>query len=400
MSSVKFFKNLFPFLRQKKASSFLLDISNQQISVFEFLADPLAKNIRILNSKQEAYEAFDATEFTKAFIRLQGRFPKLSSAPVFLSLDDRFLTTATTISSVSRLLPETEIDEQELESCLAKAVWELFDGARALNAHKMRLREADISLLDVRVCGVTLDNHKVINPVGFSAREIGFKINHSFGFSSLANILKNFVPLDNVVFWGEGGAASTTALSQSVSADFSFAVIFRTHVALYFHKGGTIRHGGTFPWGMHSVISAFGAPLGLPVADGGRLYELFLSRQISDKAFRFLKDIFLRETRSFLASVREAFPVFTEIPLYISSPFPLPEFLFTQKISSPFGESYNIRPVTALAMQATTGYSIESPIAFSDYQKNALLSAVVSSTLLSLPNKLDKIARRHARWLF
>ena len=65
-----------------------------------------------------------------------------------------------------------EINEADLENYLSKAVWKSFDALRGLAAGRLDVVEADLVLAGVRVVGIKVDGHEVINAYGFAGKNV------------------------------------------------------------------------------------------------------------------------------------------------------------------------------------------------------------------------------------
>ena len=93
-----------------------------------------------------------------------------------IPMDSRSAVTVFKTVRLERPNPREELTLADLENSLAQAVWKFFDRLRFEAADRLRINEADLLLADVRVTGMKIDGHQVINPEGFTGHSLEFTL--------------------------------------------------------------------------------------------------------------------------------------------------------------------------------------------------------------------------------
>src|SRR3990172_6535352 len=89
-----------------------------------------------------------------------------------VDLDSGSAATIFSFIKIPRDNPREELGMIELENSLSQAIWKMFDGIRVSVSERLGVDEADILLTDARVIGVKIDGNQIINPSGFTGREL------------------------------------------------------------------------------------------------------------------------------------------------------------------------------------------------------------------------------------
>ena len=89
-----------------------------------------------------------------------------------LDLDSRSAATIFSFIKIPRDNPREELGMVELENCLSQAIWKMFDGIRERISERLNVDGADLLLTDARVIGIKVDGHQIINPSGFTGKEL------------------------------------------------------------------------------------------------------------------------------------------------------------------------------------------------------------------------------------
>src|SRR3989338_11055994 len=88
---------------------------------------------------------------------------------------DKAVTIFSTVK-ITREHPTQALTPIDLENHISQAVWKFYNDCRSEAADKLGKSEMDLAMTDVRVVGVKIDGHQVINPIGFTGRELEIKL--------------------------------------------------------------------------------------------------------------------------------------------------------------------------------------------------------------------------------
>ena len=158
---------VFNILRRRERF-LVLEILNRFLRASFIKADFSRKRLEILKivSRHHEYESQDLIlELIKNLLK---GFGKLDRYRIIVCLDPALATTIHSTVVLVRDKPKEPIDESDLNNRIAQGIWRLFDRERSPAAVKMKSRDLDVLLTDVKVRRIKLDGHKVINPLGLS----------------------------------------------------------------------------------------------------------------------------------------------------------------------------------------------------------------------------------------
>ncbi len=235
---------------------------------------------------------------------------------------------AVTIFSTVRVVrehPTKALTPVDLENYISQAVWRFYNECRDEAAERLDRGEMDLVMSDARVVGVKIDGHQVINPSGFTGRELEIKLCISMTADKSGE-------QDLVV---EGGSVRAHMLSSDQDLERAYYVEVgedKTHIfAVDVDK---IAYLNGFDWGRARIDQAVRAKLDLDTDVAYAIYERFASGAVSSKMERFVGrafwDAFGEFMNALLMNIRNdgALKAKETPPVYIYTSFTLPEQVF------------------------------------------------------------------------
>ena len=157
-------------------------------------------------------------------------------------------TVATIFSSVKvvRDHPAKVLTSLELENHVSQAAWKLFNQSRTVAAERLGIGEMELATTDVRVVGIRIDGHQVINPTGFTGRQLEIILSVSM---SKEELLDQGVPI-------EGGAVRAYMVADLNGLEKAYYIESNEGLTTVFSMdGGSVKHLSSFDWGRRDLIS-------------------------------------------------------------------------------------------------------------------------------------------------
>jgi len=282
---------------------------------------------------------------------------------------------AVTIFSTVRIVrehPTRTLTPVDLENYISQAVWKFYNECRDEASDRLDKNEMDLVMSDARVVGVKIDGHQVINPSGFTGRELEIKL-------CISMTTKEVGEEDLVV---EGGSVRAHMLCDGEDLDRAYYIEIgegKTHI--FGVDSSKIAHLNGFEWGRENIDQAIRKRLDLDADVDYSIYEQFAADSVSEKMNRFLGRAFWNTfgefTNALLMNVRNNGGLkFKEVPpVYINADFVLPEQVFRKHYS--FGKK-------KIRLQKPTG--------------NLDVDLFLRDGLHGIYEELNQLARRRIKW--
>lgn len=326
------------------------------------------------------------------------KFGKTRRYKIVISLDPLFGTTIHATVVLVRDKPGTPIDESDLDNRVAQGIWRLFDRERGRAARKMKAGDLEVLLTDVRVKKIKLDGHKVMNPLGFKAKTFEIQFIQTFSPRNFAVELRKTIPAEQLLLTAESGVFETDILTRIGKARNFFLInIFRDHSQVNFSDGSTIAHLETLNWGGNNFLKAISKSFSIEEETAREIFELFLIRQASSTVLRKIYKLLLEEFLAFVENLRKSITKYRPEVIYLSSFFDLPEFIFAQSSRNPAGGRVKFLPAGEHFISSNLGFDLK----YNSPAENPFSSfaALLGFYFLPQDDNINKIAKRHARWL-
>lgn len=181
---------------------------------------------------------------------------------------------STNLSSViiNRQKPTNPISETDLENYCVESVWRLFNRYRASMAKKNGISELNVILIDAKIIGVKIDGYKVINPEGFTGKELEISILITVGTKQF-NVAK-FSDNANM-----GSAISFMLREGFKDKSLMYAEIGERETSLFLSTPAESKMIGRVNWGREDVSRRMGSSLGA----SSEVAELILKRAVEEE---------------------------------------------------------------------------------------------------------------------
>ena len=208
---------------------------------------------------------------------------------------------STTFYSEAILRPEKHlpITETDLENYVAESAWKAFDKSRAEIAKRLATSELNLTLREVIVVGMKIDGHRVLNPVGFSGKEIEITVLITVSKKSFMGAV---VPNSY-----EGAVLSSYTLTEeSDNGTSAIYVEFSGDKTNIFAKTPKkTSYIGSLEWGEKDLLKTIG-DMFLADQDVSReILQRFLTNEVSDIVAEKISKVFYQEFKAFILSLSE-----------------------------------------------------------------------------------------------
>ena len=241
---------------------------------------------------------------------------------------DKAVTIFSTVK-ITREHPTQALTPVDLENHISQAVWKFYNDCRSEAAERLRKSEMDLIMTDARVVGVKIDGHQVINPSGFTGRELEVKLCISMAGEKTGE----GVPV-------EGGSIRAHMLASGEDIKNGYYIeIDENQSHIFSINDERIAHLNSFPWGRKNIDRATREKLDLDSETAYLIYAQYANGRVSEKMDRFLGKTFWGSFGEFINALlmnirNEGALKLKEIPpVYIRASFTLPEQVFHKRYS-------------------------------------------------------------------
>ena len=377
----------------------VIEILNHHLQATVIRADLQTKQLRIIKNYVSEIEKLDPGLIAKEAGKILKKIRKPSSYRIILSLDPRLATTIYSTVPLVREKAGEVIDEADADNLISQAVWRFFDRQRIKIADKMDIEETDVLLTDVRIRGVKVDGHRVINPIGFKAKSVEIYFSQTFLARDLLRSLREILPLEKVVLVAEAGTVLTHSLSRVLNLDQIFLVnIFPDQTVLYSASPARFSHLDNYPWGQNNLLTALGGQLAVGPATARRIIDLHNENHGSPIFLKRLEGILLNELQIFLNGLESIVDQRAAL-IFLNPYFNLPLLALSSRLQNRSNRDFQIVSLSTGADMEKFGFKVKlkksAPI------KNLANILAVFWEISSWPkeDKLSHLAKRRARWL-
>lgn len=188
--------------------------------------------------------------------------------------------------------PTRALTPVDLENAISQAVWKFYNECRREASDRLGVGEMDLEVTDARVVGIKIDGHQVINPSGFTGRELEVKLSISMARKDGPDVSGTPV---------EGGSFRAFILSELEDVGRGFYVETDNYSShLFTIKDGHVSHHNSFDWGRDHLDRALREALDLDNEAAYAIYEKYVRGEVSSKVDRLIKKTFLNSFTEFL----------------------------------------------------------------------------------------------------
>lgn len=205
---------------------------------------------------------------------------------------------ATTVEGVAHVVrdhPHEIINEGELDAMLFKAFWGFLNRYRPFAAKKFNTNELDPVVANIVVCGVSLGDHKVFNPLDFSGANVTIRFRGTFVPRDL------LAPLERISKFVKGNifvVERGTILSGALNKDNAFIDINDTKTAIYVTRDGESAYLHEIDWGVQHITTAIAKFFGVDDSIVPEILRRYTKNQVSEKVRRTIERIAKEEVHT------------------------------------------------------------------------------------------------------
>lgn len=331
--------------------------------------------------------------------KLLKKFGRLSKYKIILSLDSHL---ASTIYSSVVLIRENYkelVDEPELDNLISQAIWKFFDRQRNKVAAKLGVTDLDIVLTDVKIRGMKLDGHKVVNPLGFKAKTVEVQFSQTFLVREYINKLKDLLPLADGVFAAENGTAFASVIAKSNPKDnFMVANIFKNKTLLFLFDGSQSGYLDRFNWGEDNLHKSLGKDLAIESDVAGLVIGKYLKDEVSQSFKRRLEVLLSKELASLARGLNSAYKKTEAQTIYLHPFFNFPAVL-SGSFRGNFDRPVNLSMLSHDLISKNFGFDIKFKNNAKVDASFSFLASLMEWYLSPHEDKMSQLAKRRVRWL-
>lgn len=323
--------------------------------------------------------------------------------PIWMGVFDKAILAlhsenATTIEGVNRIVrdkPNDPISEGELDAMLFKAFWNFLNRYRPFAAKKFNTNELDPVVANIVVCGISLGEHKVFNPLDFSGHEVSIRFRGTFVPREILNSIDRISKFANGnIFVVERG----TILSGALNKENAFIDIGDTKTTIYVTSNSESAYLHEVAWGARKITNAIARYFGVDESIVPEILRRYTKNQVSEKVRRLVERITREEVNELLRLIT---PTFESAGLKKSS---LIHYTLRARESLPQSllDEFGFQKVEFSGEFESNGFAGSS---FGDVYSARADIAHQSFILLGYPylhpqySFLNQLLRRRVRWL-
>lgn len=339
--------------------------------------------------------AFSGSDLKK----LLKKFGRLKKYKIVLGLDSHLATTIYSSVVLVRDRFKELIDEPELDNLISQAIWKFFDRQRSKVAVKMAASDLDVVLSDVKIRGVRLDGHKVVNPVGFKAKTVEIQFSQTFLLRQFADSVKDILPLDQVVFISESGTAWSSVIAKSQEADnFALANVFSGKTLIFAASGSQNSYWDHFLWGENNLHASLASDLSIDPEVASKIVDLYNQGATSAAFKRRIENYIGRELQMLANGIGQAVKKMETNLVFVHPAFDLPA-MFVNNFRPDVGKPVRLRLLNLDIISKNFGFDIK--FKNTAHAKNSFgpLATLLEWYLAPEDDRMSQMAKRRVRWL-
>jgi hypothetical protein len=243
----------------------------------------------------------------------EGNYFFKSHRKVIVSADPSVATTMPIPLDLSRERSRwnDEITLTELENLIAQAMAKIFTQCRNEAAKRIGIDDIHTILVGAKANRFKIDNHSVMNPIGFTGRKLSLLLELTFTSREVFENLRQFFKSPDEFFFIESPQASLLAINRSRPLPlniihenasggatlFVFQKVNDAHPVLYREK---------LPWSFDSIFARLGEELGVSAEVARELYHEYRSGNLSEAAKRGFKRALQPSVDALLDAIEKA----------------------------------------------------------------------------------------------
>lgn len=405
---LRYFENTLGHFLRKEERFLVVEANDASIAISKVSVNWREKKLRIINRWSQDISWHNDTSKTFSFLQKTfKRIPRLQVYGVVLVLDPRLATTVHASAKIIRDNGRKVIDEADLDNLVSQAVWQVFDRYRAWSANKMSVDELDLLLVDVKIRNLKIDNHRVLNPLGFPAKTVEVFLSQTFTSREFFETIRALLPQNHLALISEMGVVGCEALSRIEKKDgFVLADFAQSKSDLYLSLGNEyfpekIVYLDSFNLGRRDLYANFGKYFLVQATVAEMVMQRYAKNEVSPLLAKKVERLIQREwavfcdgITSIVADSRDLKSI-RQISVFLHTKERLPELFYSQPLHLKDGRRLELIPVALKDAASHLGFQI--------HHRSAACSFFTLAGLLDIyyysDDWLNKLANRRLRWL-
>ncbi len=295
-----------------------------------------------------------------------------------------------------------EVDEGELENLISQAVWKFLNFYKPRALQTLNIGDTEILLARIRILGVRVNNHRVLNPIGFRAKTIEILVEETFINRDLYSAVSESLPPSvSLISTSAVGVSEALLLLRVSGFDRRFSALRLLPESVLVLKGdGHSRYHGnltepiidcrlSLPWSRSRLLAEIGGALSVSRAVSDKLFSINIAGAASPRVLRFLKQVLDNGWRSLLNQLPRDL---ASDSTFLLSDYDLPDSFLRLERKKPLlvGDCQRLA--------SDFGYILSVSADFAGPSLSAVAS-FIEHCLSGSDSDLNRLAERRAKWL-
>jgi len=219
-----------------------------------------------------------------------------SASLVFL-FEKPFLKSTLSVFSIVRTTPSELIDEDELENVILNLAWRLYDRERPIVSRILGISEFEIILTSSQIKDPKIDGRKILNPLGFAGRRLGFTFENTYSQRDFwGRLMKTIQP-----FRGDLNFLSENLLVFdkvfSLLGEKGILIDIGREETKVGQLGDFLKNFQSFNWGEENLARSIAKSLSISLEAAEVLKEKYKIGGLSNHAQHWLEKVLLPELK-------------------------------------------------------------------------------------------------------
>ncbi len=382
----------------------------KSVQIWEVEVNFISRKVRIkdeVNLKAPLEENFNHEQILNILKGAVDSSKKITHLLLFL--ERPFLKSTLSNFSILRDNPLNAIEESELENIILNLTWRLQDREKAIVARALGIPEMDLAMISSAIKDPTIEGKKILNPLGFSGRRLGFTFENNYGAKDFWEELAKII--------GDLKCETKIVSEDNMIYDKTFSALGEEGVLVFLGEeetkiglmGNFLRSSEKFNWGGKNLTSIIAKEFAISLTNAEHLRDKYAQGKMSSSASRWFERMLAPELKilaeGIAFSVKNFFDeekIYPEIRLYgdlINFPrmsetlgtFVWPKAVFKKK---PIVNHYSSDKIFD-----KINISVDKRSEKGDF--DAILAVFLANLFLpeSYNPNLNKILRRRLKWI-
>lgn len=362
---------------------------------------PETKTIEIMRSITETVSEAALDDWLTVVPRMLATIRLPVQVTILALLDQRRATIVSTGIQLTRSDSHSEIRQAELDNLISQGLWKVANAERAAVALKMNISEQHVTLADADVLQVRLGGHRVVNPVGFTAKAIEFCFRETFVDDRLFKRLNAALTEDNLHALYEAPVIIANFVARlDPQARFLFVSVGLKETAIYYCDQMVMRYIDSFAWGGGELLSGVASQFGVPPAVVERIFDYYQRGEVSRAMRRAIEAAASGELAMLSNGIATHEQRYGRCAVYVHSTVGLPGFLFDPAFARRLGLNLKLTAVNETFIGEHSQFSVhlrKKDAVSHEYTFDALIAAIIDTYAVAATT-MSRAAKQRARW--